>query len=424
MSEFLCNAIRVRQPSTVFYVGVVKATDLSTICRPLQRSADTGLFARDYTEPVKLTETQFGSLVTSLESSKFERRISELLSEEREQPYQRFLDEKRSVQIARYLEQPSALLPNSIILAVNIDLDEEDVVRKKSGDTVQIALPENPNSAIILDGQHRVAAFRYLPASILAEFQIVVTFLVGVPFYQQAELFATINGKQKAVNKSIIYDLFGYAPIGGDKEERLYEGLMAVARFCSHVTRILNTVDESPWHGKIKMRGPGDDGVISQAAVAQYLSALVEPKTLSKRLRILPLLFEFFKESSPAACAAVLILYLRAIQTALPDVWANSKSLLWKNNGVAVILRIMHDDILLAGGGRELMDRYPALIARWRKAPRQDLDNPPRAGGGGIQNQIYDRFTKQMFSDAETNRLGDMREQLKKKLTAKGGLVA
>jgi DGQHR domain-containing protein len=424
MSDFSCTAIRVRQPSTVFYVGVVKATDLVTVCRPLQRSADTGIFARNNSEPVKLSEAQFGSLVNSLESPKFQKRTSELLSEEREQPYQRFLDEKRSVQIARYLEQPSALLPNSIILAVNIDLDEADVVLKKDGDTVEISLPRTPNSAIILDGQHRVAAFNYLPSAILAEFQVVVTFLVGVPFYQQAELFATINGKQKAVNKSIIYDLFGYAPIGGNKEERLYEGLMAVARFCSHVTRILNTVDESPWKKKIKMRGPGDDGVISQAAVAEYMSALVEPKTLSKRLRILPLLFEFFKDSSPAACAAVLILYLRAIQTALPDVWTNANSLLWKNNGVAVVLRIMHDDILLAGGGRELMDRFPALIARWKKAPRQDLEAPPKAGGGGVQNQLYERFRKEMFSDLEIHRLEEMREQLKAKLAKTGGLVS
>jgi len=306
MSDFQCSAIPVRQPSATFYVGAVKATELETICHPLVRPSEAGLFGRETSEPVVLSEGQLSALVRSLESKKFKARTTELLSEERTQPYQRFLDEKRAVQIARYLQQPSGLLPNSIILAVNIDFDESDVVHGDGRERVKIVLPRSENSAVILDGQHRVAAFRYLDEKIRSAYDVLVAFLVGIPFYQQAELFAIINGKQKPVNRSIIYDLFGYAPIGGDKEEQLYEGLMAVSRFCSHVTRILNRVPESPWQSKIKMRGPGDEGVISQAAVVEYLSALVEPKTFAKRLKVLPVLYSFFKESDPAGCASIL----------------------------------------------------------------------------------------------------------------------
>jgi DGQHR domain-containing protein len=279
------------------------------------------------------------------------------------------------------------------------------------------------NSAVILDGQHRVAAFRYVDEQIRRKYEILVTFLVGIPFYQQAELFAIINGKQKPVNRSIIYDLFGYAPIGGDNEEQLYEGLMAVSRFCSHVTRILNRFPESPWQSKIKMRGPGDEGVISQAAVVEYLSALVEPKTLTKRLKVLPVLYSFFKESDPARCAALLILYLRAVQTALSEYWQNPKSLLWKNNGVAVMFRILHDDLMLAGGTNELMNSFRSIVARWEKAPQQDLKEPPKTGGGGVQNQLYDRFKEAMFSARELQQLTEMREHLEKNLIAIGGLV-
>ncbi len=354
MSDFTCKAIPVRQPSGTFYVAAVDVSDLKTICRPLRRPSNTGLFGRDTSEPLQLSEKQLDSLVRSLESPKFHTGIDQLLSEEREQPYQRFLDEKRAVEISRYLQQPSALLPNSIILAVNVELDESDVVHQSQDKFVEIALPRDDNSAVILDGQHRVAAFRYLNEDIRGDFQAIVTFLVGIPFYQQAEIFAVINGKQKPVNKSIIYDLFGYAPVGRDKDERLYEGLMAVARFCSHVTRILEIVEESPWQNRIKMRGPGDEGLISQAAVVEYLTALVEPKTFSSRLRVFPLLYSYFKNSDPVGCASLLILYLRAIQSALPEHFANSKSLLWKNNGVAVIIRILHDDIILAGGVSEL----------------------------------------------------------------------
>ncbi len=423
MSDFQCAAIPVRQPSGTFYVGAVKATELETICRPLARPGEAGLFGRETSEPVRLSESQLSSLVRSLESKKFKARTAELLSEEREQPYQRFLDEKRAVEIARYLQQPSGLLPNSIILAVNVDFDESDVVLRDGRDRAKIVLPRSENSAVILDGQHRVAAFRYLDEKIRSGYEILAAFLVGIPFYQQAELFAIINGKQKPVNRSIIYDLFGYAPIGGDKEEQLYEGLMAISRYCSHVTRILNRVPESPWQSKIKMRGPGDEGVISQAAVVEYLSALVEPKTFTRRLKVLPLLYSFFKNADPAGCASLLILYLRAIQTAQPEHWQNPKSLFWKNNGVAVVLRILHDDVMLAGGADELMNGFRNVITRWKKAPQKEIKEPPKTGGGGVQNQLYDRFKATMFTDAELQRLTDMRERLKGKLVEIGGLV-
>jgi DGQHR domain-containing protein len=421
MTDFQCSAIPVLQPSATFYVGAVKATELETICRPLARPVEAGLFGRENSEP--LSEGQLSALVRSLESKKFKVGTTELLSEERVQPYQRFLDEKRAVEIARYLQQPSGLLPNSIILAVNVDFDESDVVHSDGRGRVKIVLPRSENSAVILDGQHRVAAFRYLDEKVRTTYEILVAFLVGIPFYQQAELFAVINGKQKPVNRSIIYDLFGYAPIGGDKEEQLYEGLMAIARFCSHVTRILNRVAESPWQAKIKMRGPGDEGVISQAAVVEYLSALVEPKTFTSRLKVLPLLYSFFKKADPAGCASLLILYMRAIQTAQPEHWQNPKSLLWKNNGVAVILRILHDDVMIAGGADELMNGFRNVIARWKKAPQDDLKEPPKTGGGGVQNQLYDRFKATMFTDTELKRLADMKERLKSKLAEIGGLV-
>lgn len=423
MNDFQCSVIPVRQPSATFYVGAVKATELETICHPLTRRAEGSLLGRETSEPIVLSEGQLSALVRSLESKKFQARITELLSEEREQPYQRFLDEKRAVEIARYLQKPSSLLPNSIILAVNVDLDESDVVHGNERELVKIVLPRSENSAVILDGQHRVAAFRYVDEQMRRGYEILVAFLIGIPFYQQAELFAIINGKQKPVNRSIIYDLFGYAPIGGDNEEQLYEGLMAVSRFCSHVTRILNRFPESPWQSKIKMRGPGDEGIISQAAVVEYLSALVEPKTLTRHLKVLPVLYSFFKESDPAGCAALLILYLRAIQTALLEPWQNPKSLLWKNNGVAVIFRILHDDLMLTGGTDELMNSFRSIVTRWKKAPQQDIKEPPKTGGGGVQNQLYDRFKEAMFSARELQQLTEMRERLKDNLVAIGGLV-
>lgn len=422
MKEFRCRALRIRQPNSVFYVAPVTAADLAVICRPLARQAEGKAPATEPPDPMKLSDEELRKLIRSLDSAKFRTQSLDLLSEERDQPYQRFLDEKRAVEIARYLKEPGSLLPNSIILAVNVDLDEQDVVQIATNDAFEIVLPRNRESAVILDGQHRVAAFRYAE-DLQSEYELLVAFLVGVPFYQQAELFAVINGKQKPVNRSIIYDLFGYAPVGKDEGQQLYEGLLAVARFCSHVSRIVNRVSESPWQSKIKMRGPGDVGVVSQAAVVDYLSNMIEPKKFTRRIKILPLLFPFFKASDAPGCAALLILYLTAIKSALPDHWKNNKSLLWKNNGVAVIMRLLHDDLLLAGSTDALMSNFAGLVKRWQKAPQGDLGDPPKAGGGGIQNELYERFRTTMFTRDELDQVASTWESQVEKLKNKGGLV-
>jgi len=423
MSDFTCKAIAVEQPSARFYVAAVKATELRTICRPLMHRPETGVFSRETTAPVALTDDQLRGLVRSMQTPAFRRRGIDVVSQEMAVPYQRLLNEGRARDIARYIEQPSALLPNSIILAINTSIEEEAVIKPLDGRFAIITLPRSPESAVILDGQHRVAAFDFVKPEIISSMEVIVTFLVGIPFYQQAEIFAVINGKQKPVNRSIIYDLFGYATPTTAQDDKLYEGLMAVARFCSHTARILNQVDQSPWSGKIKMRGPGDAGVISQAAVVDYLSALVEPKRFSPRLKVFPLLYSYFKEGDSVSCASVLIVYLAAIQAAWKDEWANPQTLFWKNNGVAVIFRILHDLILLAGGPSQLMDQYPNIVERWKKAPKEHIMSPPKAGGGGVQNQLYEIFRMKLFEATEAAKLKEKREDLQKLLLANGGLI-
>ena len=422
-TQFSCKALPVRQPAATFYVAAVPAEELVNICRPLTKPVDTGLFGREFSGPVVLNEIQLDALVQSLESRSFRVRSKELLTEERAQPYQRFLDERRAVEIADYIKTPLALLPNSIILAVNVSLDENEVLQRDSDGTVVIRLPKNISSAVILDGQHRVASFAYLDATQKSQLEVVVTFLIGIPFYQQAEIFAVINGKQKPVNKSIIFDLFGYAPLSSAKEEKLYEGLMAVSRFCSHIARILNQFEDSPWSGQIKMRCPGDIGLISQAAVVEYLTGLVEAKTLTKRTKLLPVLYEFFKNGDSPGCASLIILYLAAVRSAQLEAWGNKGSLFWKNNGVAVMLRLLHDFILLTGGAEAMMDKAEYVKDRWAKAPLERLLNPPKTGGGGVQNELYEVFRSDIFTQPELLQIEKMRVTQTEHLLRIGGLV-
>lgn len=423
MNDFTCVAIPVRQGATTFYVAAVDVRELRTICRPLVGRVQTGVLARDTASSMPLTDEQLRVLVRSMQTSDFKTQGCSVVQQKAEIPYQRLLNEGRSREIARYMEEPSALLPNAIILATSTVIEEEMKITPLDSSFVRIAFPRSPESAVILDGQHRVAAFDSVRPELAASMQVVVTFLVGIPFYQQAEIFAVINGKQQPVNRSIIYDLFGYTTPTGGHDDRLYDGFMAVARFCSHTARILNQVEQSPWVGKVKMRGPGDKGVISQAAVVDYLSVLVEPKRLSPRLRILPVFYDLFRQSDAVSCASVLIVYLAAIRAAWSTEWSNPDTLFWKSNGVAVMFRILHDSVLLAGGSAQLMDQYQGVVDRWSRAPKEHILRPPRTGGGGVQNQLYEIFRGSLFSKPEMDDLSVRREELQRALLAGGGLV-
>ena len=46
MDYFECTAFPIKQPSGTFYVAAVKAEEIETICRPLTRPVEVGLFGR------------------------------------------------------------------------------------------------------------------------------------------------------------------------------------------------------------------------------------------------------------------------------------------------------------------------------------------------------------------------------------------
>ncbi len=69
------------------------------------------------------------------------------------------------------------------------------------------------------------------------------------------------------------------------------------------------------------------------------------------------------------------------------------------------------------------MEAYKRIVERWRKAPGADLDKPPKTGGGGIQNELYNKFKIAMFSTHEIEKLATAQDSLKTKLLKLGGLI-
>ena len=401
MKTISLKVLTVKQKDVSFYLSTVHAKDLAELC--------SGLRASPYRE-VSLNEIGIQNLedaqklVRSLEDSAFVKEViaAQASSYDEEEPYQRILDKGRVRDIARYLLEEDSILPNSIILAAR----EEVKVKLKQDSTLVIEWDaeseQQPFS--IIDGQHRVEGVNLLVEERPQEyrdFQVAVTVLVDLPFYVQAELFSVINGRQKPVSRSRIYDLLGYMPISDpDTRRHAYLGEMAVNRFCHHAVKVLNTSSKSPLRSRIKMRGTGE-GVVTQAALVDHLAAYLMPKKERKDMRYLPVLYSYFKENDMVGLARLLVMYLVGINLAWPNFWktneALSQCLFGKTNGIAVMFAVLHDLIVESGGVESL--EIDLVREKWKKVPTGVIESPPPGGSKGYQAEVTAKVLRAMFTN-------------------------
>ncbi len=139
---------------------------------------------------------------------------------------------KRVEEITKYSETVDATFPTPILLAINsesfiIENNEIEIIGDKMAD--------------IVDGQHRILGLK--DSNRVKEFSIPVVFIVDSTEEQKALIFATINGKQTKVPKSIIYDLFKVAE-GRSPQKTAHE-----------IARALNSDPSSSWYRRLKMLG-------------------------------------------------------------------------------------------------------------------------------------------------------------------------
>jgi DGQHR domain-containing protein len=150
--------------------------------------------------------------------------------------------------IANYCNTLDAAFPTSIILALKKDgyvLDENK------------SIIEITNKAEIIDGQHRILGLELAKEKfgdeIEEKFTFPCVFLLEPTDPQKAFVFATINGKQTKVNKSLVYDLFGTS-----ERKDPYNILHTLAR-------ILNFSSDSPFYQKLKMLGKKSDDIKTES---------------------------------------------------------------------------------------------------------------------------------------------------------------
>lgn len=167
---------------------------------------------------------------------------------------QRPLRQDRLKAIANFIKSEEMCFPTSIIIAANVNerglIDEGESrweIELIQNDVYNIIIPNiNEVSSLIIDGQHRLNSFKYTPEE-FSDIELVCSIFFDLPTPYQAYLFATINGNQKRVDKSLALELFGF------NVENEPENTWSPEKLAVYLTRKFNFTKSSPLYQRIKL---------------------------------------------------------------------------------------------------------------------------------------------------------------------------
>lgn len=208
---------------------------------------------------------------------------------------QRKLDVSRLKSIAKFIISDEMCFPTSILVAGNINTDSGHIIEDErerwtvrsldQHDLYEIVIPDGRKSALIIDGQHRLNAFRYSNEE-CGNIELICSIFLDLPTPYQAYLFATVNGNQKKVDKSLALELFGY------DVENEPENTWSPEKLAVFLSRKLNFTEDSPLFQKIKLAPLYDDleefvdrskWLLSMAAMVEGILKLISTNPQSDR---------------------------------------------------------------------------------------------------------------------------------------------
>ncbi|MCW4470217.1 DGQHR domain-containing protein [Flavobacterium sp. MFBS3-15] len=287
---------------------------------------------------------------------------------------QRPINIKRLSEIGKYIDTAEMTFPNSIILSVNNNEDgtiiEDNNNRweliNENGEYF-LEFPENVKSASIIDGQHRLNGFDYISNKSRLDMEILCSIFFDLPNPYQAYLFATINGNQKKVDKSLALEQFGYFIEKENKESWTPEKLAA------NIARKLNFEKTSPLYSLIKLAPIYDNDdfielnksnwLISTSAMIEGILSLITTNYKRDRIEMMNKkifygrdrkMLKNFKDSSPLRneflnyeddfIENTVFIFFQAVNE---KIWSkvNDKSYLKKTIGIQVLFDLLKESL-------------------------------------------------------------------------------
>src|SRR6266404_1728056 len=282
---------------------------------------------------------------------------------------QRDLQSQKIKEIREYLKSEDATFPNSIVLAIqNNPLNEENYSYKLNEGQNILEIRLSPDTANILDGQHRLNGFDENDDF----FELPVSIFLDLSLGEQAKIFAQINSTQKKVDLSLVYDLFGMTE-GRSKEKVAF-----------HIVEHLNSEPESAWKNKIKTLAD-KRGDIAQGSMAKFFhKELLEKEEVFKKL---------YDKERDTDIKDILLNYFNAVAKVFPTYWENKDKefILTKTTGFNGFMLFLIWLVRIASHNKaalsvEYFEKY-IISAKDKFSPFTSQNYPSGAVG---QNKIRD----------------------------------
>jgi DGQHR domain-containing protein len=187
---------------------------------------------------------------------------------------QREINETRVRGIAEYCEDPDAIFPTPIILSgksecVKFDYEKNEIIFNEN-------VIKTGNLFSVVDGQHRLEGIKRSKKEDYFKLPVIIIFDTNNE--QDAYLFSVINGNQKPVSKSLVYDLFD---LSSDR---------SVEKSCNYIVRSLNSTKDSPLYKSIKMLGvkssDAPNAKVSQATIIRNLIPFISKDSSKDNLAL------------------------------------------------------------------------------------------------------------------------------------------
>lgn len=230
--------------------------------------------------------------------------------------YQRMISSNRIKEIGHYI-QNGGYFPTNILVNFTESPRFELISNKENTDPNikfgWLYLPSKFRSAWIIDGQHRLYGYSRLDDEYLDQSLFVLAF-EKMEVKKEADLFITINHKQKTVPKSLLVSLLADLRIGSD------DARTAHAALASAIIRALNSDKTSPLFRRFGLPGVPPEhsqnltiaeavkGLTRSTLIKQVvrnslmpgpLSDLTDEKTIQRAKNILNGYFNRLREANP-----------------------------------------------------------------------------------------------------------------------------
>lgn len=318
--------------------------------------------------------------------------------------YQRMIDKKRLKGIGEFITGggyfPTNLLVN-FTSSCNFELAGK---QQGDGDKLQfgqLTLPNKYKSAWIIDGQHRLFGFSNLDEKYLRQPLFVVAF-EKLDTIKEADLFITINHKQKSVPVSLLVALQADLQMGSDDPDE------ALSALCSFLIRKIAADPTSPLYGRFQI--PGVPATSLQVlTVPEVQKGLRKSNLLGrvvKKARLSGYLTGATDDATLDRARRCLNLYFDQIEAAAPNKWAEGRAgHLLTNPGIRAhimllseMLRYLHGlgkmDPVLASPEQisEAISEFAAPMLTWlgnATAVQMEARFARRYGEGGVKEYFY-----------------------------------